>query len=362
MKKFVALLLLAAALFASCATSSNTIEAIKPDIRKHDTVIEKTTQLESQTEPLTTSETMLPEKSVAEQDVVSEPVATEPEPTEDLVREVLEWKEHYDIDVLEGSTKILRYFGDFDENKIQELEKLLQSYDKKISIAIYSLDESKALSYNTSARYSTGCTIKMPYFMYVCSLFDQGIDSPESVMTYEQEYYAEGSGTIKKTKYGTDYKLSELIHLGLSVSDNVAYKMLHRRFGVDGYNEFAEEHGWDSIHLKGMWLRTANPVDFIRVWKDAYEYFQSDAQSVEMLKEACTNTVYSYIHKGLGDVEYSHKSGHQDGDVACYNDAGIMWTGNQYLYAVFTNSDGTSADQKFITKCFILIHELMQNK
>ena len=263
------------------------------------------------------------------------------------------------FDILENSGKELQAFGNFDEELLDKLEKLLQSYDKNIAIAIWSINGMKALSYNTQARFPTGCTIKMPYFYYVCTEFDKGNDSPSSIMTYEEKYFQNGSGKIRYKEYGTKYKLSDLIHLGLSISDNVAYKMLFSRFGTRGYNAFASERGWGSIKLKGMWLKKANPVDFIKVWSEIYEYFKTGNPSVEMLKKACTNTAYSYIHQGLGKVDYSHKSGNQYLPNATCSDAGIMWTGNQYIYAVFTNSEGEKSDYKMIKDAFVIIQQLM---
>ena len=264
------------------------------------------------------------------------------------------------VDELEYVNKELKIYGNVDKELAAELEKILKDYNKNISVAAYSLDGEKALVYNSNQTYFSACTIKMPIMLYCCKQIDEGKIDKDTILTYEERHYHGGSGSIRYNAFGSKYSIETLITLGLSISDNVAYEMIVEYLGHDGFNAMMKELGCTSTIVPNwsIWASKAQVNDFIKIWREVYEYFETGSVGAEILKNACTNTKFAYGVNAL-DVDYSHKSGDNFPPNAVHNDAGIIWTGNDYLFAIFTNSEGNSYDNKVIGNTAKKIYEIM---
>lgn len=258
--------------------------------------------------------------------------------------------------------KELKLYGELEDEDLSELESLLKGYGRNISLIAYSKDGSRALAYNTSQTYFSACTIKIGYMLNICKQIDEGLADESTLLTYQQQHYHKGSGQIKYSAYGTQYTISKLIHESLNISDNVAYKMLRDHFGFDKYNQMVTELGCTSIQLSNMWASKAKAKDFILVWDAVYDYFESDGKMALHMKNACTNTPFNYGTETLVGVDYSHKSGDSFGSSASYHDAGIVWDENPYIFAVFTNSEGTQTDVSTVDRAMEIVNEVMGKK
>lgn len=266
------------------------------------------------------------------------------------------------INEIEETGKELKLYGDLEGQDLSELESILKNYGRNISLIAYSKDGSRALAYNTSQTYFSACTIKIGYMLSICKQIDAGLADESTMLTYQQQHYHKGSGQIKYNAYGSQYTISKLIHESLSISDNVAYKMLRDHFGFEKYNQMVTELGCTSIQLSNLWASRAKVKDFILVWDAAYDYFESDGKMALHMKNACTNTPFNYGTETLQGVDYSHKSGDSFGSSAAYNDAGIVWDENPYIFAVFTNSEGTLTDINTVDRAMEIVNEVMGKK
>lgn len=258
--------------------------------------------------------------------------------------------------------KELNVYGNLssDDSRIKELQSLLQSYNKNISLIAWRKDGTKAVSYNTSQTYFSACTIKAGYILNICKIIDSGMVDENTLITYESKHYHKGSGQIKYSEYGTQYSIKTLINLCLSISDNVAYEMLIDYFGFTEYNAMVDQLGCSSIRLSSMWASKAKVKDYVVIWNEIYNYLESGAKMSSLLKESCTNTPFNYGTETLKEgVDYSHKSGDNFGNSPAYNDAGIVWEDNAYIYAVFTRSEGTSYDISTVNDAMDIVYDIM---
>ncbi|MBQ3543953.1 MAG: serine hydrolase [Lachnospiraceae bacterium] len=264
---------------------------------------------------------------------------------------------------LQFHDKNVMVYGDINPNSedVIKLQQTLQSYNKNISLAVWRTDNAKALTYNTNQTYFSACTIKIAYVLACCKVIDNGYADENTMLTYQERHYHQGSGKIRKSEYGTSYSIKDLINLSLSISDNVAYKMLLEHFGLQTYNSIVKSLGCNSLIINRMWGSRVNVNDYITLWNEVYNYFSSGAKMSEHLKNSCTNTPFNYGTKTLTNIDYSHKSGDNFGESAVYNDAGIVWGDNHYIYAVFTNSEGTSYDIQTVNTVMEMVHKIMTN-
>lgn len=267
---------------------------------------------------------------------------------------------YYELLDMEESGRDIIAYGKINDEKIKEMENILDSYAPNISLAVYSLDGSKGLIYNGKQQYFSACTIKIPWMLYLCKSIDEGKYSKDDILTYEEKHYHGGSGTIRYNAYGSKYTVEELINLCLSISDNVAYEMLVQYVDRNDFYAYIDTLECDSLHVPSWSIWSSNSVvrDYTRIWKVVYEYFETDTDGAKILKKACTNTKFAYGVRTLVGEDYSHKSGDNFGANCAYNDAGIVWAENPYVYAVFTKSEGTDYDESVVNKVMTIIHEL----
>ena len=300
-----------------------------------------------------TSSTTLNTTTKAEKPMVTEPVTTEPIITQPTYQ--------FTPSDLEFGGKTLITYGDIDEELIKELEKVLKNYNKNISLSCWRTDGSLALTYNSNQTYFSACTIKMPVMLYCCKLIDEGKINKDTQLTYEEKHYHGGSGKIRYQAFGTKYTVEYLINQGLSISDNVAYKMIVDYIGHDGFNNMLKELGCDSISVPNwsIWASYVKTNDFIKVWDAVHKYFETNTLGAQILKTACTNTPFNYGSQAIKEYEYSHKSGDNFGTNCVYNDAGIIWAEVPYVYAVFTKSEGEWIDENTVDTAMKLVNQIM---
>lgn len=248
-------------------------------------------------------------------------------------------------------------------NDVITLKDTLSSYKNKISVIYYSLDDSKAISYNTNETFFSACTIKAGYCYYVAKKIDEGIISENDKIIYTQKHYHEGSGTIKKTSYGTEYSVEELIEKALSISDNVAYEMLIQTYGKEEYNSYVLKLGCDSLTLNNysIWGQKVNAYDYCKLWTEIYNYFSTKTKGSEILKNACTNSKFNYNTKWMENIAYSHKSGDNPKNPTAYNDCSIIWTEKPYILITLTDSVGNQYDSNMINEISKLIYSIHNN-
>lgn len=364
MKRYICLLLSIVMVFSLCGCQlQNTVQA--PEVEKP--VVEKP-EVE---EPIKPEDSDIvvdiggfgdPDNTDLQGATEEEPKIPEPEkPKKVPVQIETSGKDFSKINQISGNIeKKIKLYGDLEESEeLAEMADILGSYKKNISFVAMSLKGNKAIAYNTKQGYFSACTIKIAYILSCCKQIDEGAADKDTLLTYKKKHYHDGSGQIRKEEFGTKYTIEYLIKQSLYISDNVAYAMLIDYFGFDYYNKMIAELGCSSLKLYDMWARSAKVKDFVILWNEVYNYFQSKTKMAKLMKDACTNTPFNYGTRTLG-VSYSHKSGDNFGASAAYNDAGIVWGDKPYIYVIFTNSEGKEKDEKTVDRTMEIIHELFR--
>lgn len=243
---------------------------------------------------------------------------------------------------------------------LSELEEILDGYSREISLTVYSLDNSKALCYNTQSRMFCACTVKAAYCLYCFEQIEKRGISLDTEMVYEQKHYESGTGDIQYSSFDSVYPMKTVIDKCMGISDNAAYLMLVDYFGSEGYNSWITALGCDSLRIKPtVWSLNASSKDLALIWRRIYEYFNTQSEYAKVFYEACTNTAGNYATAALEGVDYSHKQGHNySGDWHSYSDAGIVWKDDSpYIISVLTNAPGPSSyDAAIMADIINIVH------
>ena len=228
---------------------------------------------------------------------------------------------------------------------VQSLEKILDGYKYNISVVAYSLDNNKALAYNTKTDLFCACTVKAAYSLYACKQMESGNGSLDTKMTYEKKHYEPGTGDMQYSAFGTEFSMKTILDKSMRISDNVGYLMSVDYFGRDGYNRWISNLGCESLKIKPtVWSLHAKAKDLAVVWREIYNYFDTDTEYSNFLYNSCTNTPNNYATAALGEVEYSHKQGNNStGEWLALCDAGIVWKeNNPYIIVILSDAPGPS--------------------
>ncbi len=286
-----------------------------------------------------------------------QPQKKEPSPYGDLLSQIGETGKNL---VALGDLKK----GEYSE-ALAELEAVLKGYSREVSLTVYSLDDYKALYYNTSSGIFSACAVKAPYSLYCCKQMESGKGTLDTEMVYEKKHYETGTGDMQYSPLGTTFDMRTIINKSMSISDNVGYLMQVDYFGREGYNSYVSSLGCDSLKIKPtVWSLYTKSHHLAVAWREIYRYFKTETELSRFLYSTCTNTANNYATAALKDIDISHKQGHnRTGDWKSYSDAGIVWNGdNPYIIVVLTNAPGpSSSDAEFMAKIINIVHNKLIN-
>ncbi len=243
---------------------------------------------------------------------------------------------------------------------VNRLQALLDNYGKNISFSFYSLNDKKALCYNTEKPLFCACTVKAPYTLYCCKQMEKGNYSLDSKIVYEKKHYEPGTGDMQYSPFGTEFSLETALYKSMNISDNVGYLMSVDLFGRDGYNSWISSLGCQSLQIKPtVWSLKAKSDELILAWLQIYDYFKTDSEYAAFLYSSCVNSGNAFAITSLDDISYSHKSGHSSsGDWPALCDAGIIWQGEEsYAFSILTDAAGPlSADAYILKSVMEIVH------
>lgn len=244
---------------------------------------------------------------------------------------------------------------------LSELEAVLDAHDREIALVAYSLDNNKAVGYNTEAELFPASAIKAAYTFYCCLLMEQGNGSLDDTMAYEPRHYEPGTGDMQRSPYGTVFDMRTILTKTMTISDNVGYLMMVEHFGREGYNEWIAALGCPSLQIKPtVWSLRTKAEEFAVLWREIARYFETGSDYAQFFYGICTNTAGSFATAALSEVDYSHKQGHnRSGDWLSYSDAGIVWGDEPYIIVILTHNPGiTAAGEQVMADAIKIIDEL----
>lgn len=207
----------------------------------------------------------------------------------------------------------------------QKLNQYLAEQNGTYGVFIIDLKSGRALSINGSQRFPAASTFKLPVTLYVLNQVERGKASLDEVLTYSDEDWEDGTGVLQASSEGDTFTIRQLVELAITHSDNIAHRMLIRRFGLENIMAYMESQlGGRVVNIEDGTVVTT-PRDMA--------LYMRQAQSEELLREAdlrgllldsLENSVFTdRVAAGVPDgVPVAHKIGTLPGvvnDVALVN-------------------------------------------
>lgn len=244
------------------------------------------------------------------------------------------------------------------KNKLDEIYNLFNDNNYTLSFAYEDLYTGLHISYNENQLYFSASTIKAPVALYIYQQAELGNIDLDSYMTYTDDFYVEGSGSIQYELIGSTYTIRDLVEKSIVESDNIAYQMIASK-ASNNIKNFWEKKGANNFWSYSIWGNT-NAYDSIIYMKEIYNYYLTNTELSNELLSYYYNSVFPLIQSNNADVKIAHKSGwHYD----IMHDTAIVFDEYPYALAIMTNKGYSDYDQFFSTASKLIneFHNLYWN-
>ena len=253
------------------------------------------------------------------------------------------------ITILDSSFKM-------SDELVNNINNTINSYGSSSSFYIVSLDDGMSIGYNIDKKFETASSIKAPYALYIYKEIDAGNIDPNQQIIYQEKYYNKGTGVIKKSDFGTSYTVRDLVYYSLFESDNIAHTMLHRTFGVKGYNNMLKNLG-----TKQLYLTAGNPWGYTSarsaalVWQEIYNFSITSDEGITFLN-ILSNGKYNYFKEVMPSIPSASKTGFASKDVV---ETGIVFGEHPYIAIAIANKGGNIGAYTQVLKLVSHMNDIM---
>ncbi|HHW13472.1 MAG TPA: LysM peptidoglycan-binding domain-containing protein [Firmicutes bacterium] len=175
---------------------------------------------------------------------------------------------------------------------------------------------------------------KVPTVLYLNTLAAQGkVDWQEKVAFQEQDRQG-GAGILQNfVKPGDKFSLRVLANLSITISDNIAHRMLLRRLGRENVAAFMRNLGGQTVYPNGQNITTAR--DMAAYMEGVLDFYRRNPELGRRLLDDMANPIY---HIGLpGELPDDVTVAHKEGDVTgVSNDFGVVYGSRPFLFVVLS--------------------------
>lgn len=238
-------------------------------------------------------------------------------------------------------------------NKVYDI---INNYGTNSSFYIISLNDGMSIGYNVDKQYETASSIKAPYALYIYKQIEQGKINPNQEIIYDSKYYNKGTGVIKNSDFGTSYTVRDLVYYSLNDSDNIAHVMLHKNFGVKGYNEMLKNLGTKQLYLTAgnPWGYTS-PRSAAIIWQEIYNFSIRSDEGITFLN-ILSNGKYNYFKEVMPTIPSASKTGFANKDVV---ETGIVFGDQPYIAIAIANKGGNIGAYTQVLKLVSCMNDIM---
>jgi len=239
---------------------------------------------------------------------------------------------------------------------LNEIYTTIKDYGANNSFYLISLEDDMSIAYNIDKNYETASSIKAPYALYIYQEIEKGTIDPNQKIVYESQYYNKGTGVIKKSDFGTVYTVRDLVYYSLTESDNIAHIMLHKTFGVKGYNEMLKNLG-----SKQLYLTVGNPWGYMSarsaaiIWQEIYNFSIRSGEGITFLN-ILSSGKYNYFKEVMPSIPSASKTGFAGKDVV---ETGIVFGNHPYIAIAVANKGGNCGAYTQVLKLVNHMNDIM---
>lgn len=228
-----------------------------------------------------------------------------------------------------------------------ELETYMGSQPAVYGVYFRDLMSGTSFGINEREPIAAASTVKVPVVLYLNHLVAEGQASWDDRVVYNSATdYQDGAGILQfSARDGDSYSLRTLANLAITISDNVAYRMLVRHLGKDNIAAFMRGLGGEIVFPDGQNVTCAK--DMAAYIQGVLDFERAHPDLGSRLLDDMAHPIY---HVGLpGKLPPQVVVAHKEGDVsAVANDVGVVFARRPYILVVLSKNV-PDIDQGFAT-------------
>lgn len=221
----------------------------------------------------------------------------------------------------------------------RQVEEFVQGKGATFAVYFEDLATGKGFGINEDRPMVAASTVKLPMALYINEQVVGGKMHWSDRVTYNRETdYEEGSGVLRyEARDGDTYSLRLLTNLTITISDNVAFRMLARHVGRPNFIAYMKKLGGKTVYPEGRNLTTAR--DLAAYVRATLDFARRHPEEGGRLLDDLAHTAFHFGLPGMlpSDVTVAHKEGDLEG-VA--NDCGVVFCRRPYILVVLSEGVG----------------------
>ena len=222
-----------------------------------------------------------------------------------------------------------------------ELDTFMAQFRGTISVFYENFETGFVYMYNPDRVFFGASAIKAPYALWVYLQAEAGHTDLNSLHTFTSGDMWGGSGSIQRMPVGSQFIQSELLGLALTISDNIAFRMLVRRIhGVEGFRNWVEAVGGNPAHVHNVTYSHMTAHDTGIFVREMHNYIESGGRYSEEFQRHLLNNRYPFI---VSDHTVASKSGWAVGGL---HDIAIVYSPSPYGLVIMSALDGNATDKR----------------
>jgi beta-lactamase class A len=218
----------------------------------------------------------------------------------------------------------------------EELEAALGEWsDATYGIFFRDIASGASFGINENEPITAASTVKLPVVLYLNELVAAGELDWDDRVTYDSDTdWQDGAGILQfSARDGDTFSLRVLANLAITISDNIAYKILTRHLGRVNIINFMEGKGGKIVFPEGRNITCAR--DMGSYLEAVMTFAKAHPDLGSRLLDDMSHPIY---HVGIpGNLPEELIVAHKEGDVqGIANDVGIVFANKPYILVVLS--------------------------
>ena len=216
------------------------------------------------------------------------------------------------------------------------LEELMRGYGNTFALFYMDIASGFTFMHNPDRVFSAASVNKIQHALYVYVLAERGDIDLGRVHSFQPGDRRGGTGTIQNMAYGTMFTTRDLLRHSIRVSDNTAFQMLVRAYGLPGYIDFVREIGANENLVRNIRHSHITARD-AGIWAlEIYNYLESMGNYSQGFRSDLMNTNMQIIHSAYPLVnKYGWYTGY-------FHDLAIVFADSPYILVILSDRPNAS--------------------
>lgn len=239
----------------------------------------------------------------------------------------------------------------------KHLEELIKPLKGKIGFYYENMTDGDTLTYNSSEVFTAASVIKVPLFMYIAKLVNEGKLSWDQQVIVRDEDKKPSCGALLSLSGDIKVDIESLCRLMITLSDNTATNMLIRAAGMENLRKGFKDMGLSKTEIqRELFDDSASaagldnyicPEEIAMLLKEVYrrEFVSPDiSEKIEsvMLLQQIRHKIPGYIGR---KKKIANKTGE---DSNTTHDAAIVFAQKPFVLVITSNDTDVAETERFI--------------